>query len=71
MLRMAHGLFLCSSLMIYEAHGSHGSHGSAYASHGSRIKKYSFNSFNYFPSVSGPTANLVFKKSRVKDPCDP
>ena len=61
MLRMAHGLFLCSSLTIYEAHGSHGSHGSAYASHGSRIKKYSFNSLNYFPSVSGPTANLVFK----------
>ena len=39
------------------------------------------NSFNYLPSVCGPTANLVFKKSRVqapvsaltanKNPCDP
>ena len=25
-------------------------------------KKDSFNSFNYFPTVSGPSANLVFKK---------
>ena len=25
-------------------------------------KKNSFNSFNYFPTVSGPSANLVFKK---------
>ena len=36
-----------------------------------RVQKYSFNSFYYFPSVSGPTANLVFKKSRVKNPRDP
>ena len=27
--------------------------------------KDSFNSFNYFPTVSGPSANLVFKKNRV------
>ena len=30
-----------------------------------RVQKYSFNSFYYFPSVSGPTANLVFKKNLV------
>ena len=27
--------------------------------------KNSFNSFNYFPTVSGPSANLVFKKNLV------
>ena len=34
-------------------------------------KKYSCYSSYYFPSLSGPTANLVFKKSRVKNPRDP